>query len=403
MATRQHIDWTVSASDAVVSPLGYRVELADTRDAGVVLATHRSSDGAGNFQLWMPEEGMFVEYPPEGLSGAKGRTVRFLPNGEAPLATLAVAAGSSVYRMPLDCSSVIQEKQVCADGAFRIESVSRDRDGNVWAKDSSGTVTVTDRYLRVVSTIRLDPETVFVAADPLRMVFWQVLPGSIRMVKMGDLSVSLDLSLPQPVAAVMSHDFSEPSGSLFMVTSDGGTNTSVAVTPLGVVTNVGVSAISTCQWGSKGALFSDETLTTIYVFDGTSVTGSFSTIPLGLSAPARIASTGNESVFLVGGDGVLRKANSSWGLEWSLAVTGLGAQVDVRVTPEEGLTGRVTYMFSTSGVASVRDMLDSGSLYGIKLVDLPAGRSPSLVPAAAVMSGSQSSHVWARITPARVD
>lgn len=277
MATRQHIDWVVSASDALVSPLGYKAELGETRDVSPVLCSHSTFEGTGEFELSVSGDGGFEGYPSRGLlSAPAGTSVRLLLNGEDP-ATLVVASGRFAYRMSTDCKRVIASRQVC-DEPFLVDSVSCDRLGRVWAKDTSGTLTVMGRGLEVSATFRLDQRTVMAAADPDRMVIWQVMPDSIRMVRMADMSASMDLDieLDPPSAAIssiISHDFSSTNGSLLMVVNDGISNHGVVVTLAGEVIDVGLEPSSVCQWGN-GALFCTSADARIHVFEGGSIVDS---------------------------------------------------------------------------------------------------------------------------------
>ena len=397
MSTKKHIDWNVPSSDILVSPLGYKLELGETRNISPVLSTHSTFENTEEFQVSISGDGVFETYPFNGLLDATTQTVvRFLRNGESPLSTLAVGAGSFLYKMSLDCKEVIQYKQICELDTFLIDSISCDRDGNTWVKDTSGTITVLDRWFRTISTTRLDSATILAVADPNRMVFWQVMPDSVKMVRMDDLSVSFEVATPSSITAVIAYDFSAPSGNLFLVTTNGGSNTSIMVTPLGVLTNIGVDASGICQWGNKGALLCSTSDSKIYVFDGTSISDNFSTAGFGIGSPVRVASAGNIALFVSGDNGKFCKVGSGWDLMWNSPVFGLGYNVDLRVTPEMGSIGNVIYLASEYGVVSVRDMLDEGWLYGVTEMPLPV--VSSLFPAISVMNTAQPSHIWARAT-----
>lgn len=397
MSTKQHIDWRVSAADALISPLGYRLELGETRGISPLLATHSTFERTGEFKVSVLGDGDFEEYPLHGLVGATERTiVRFLRNGESPLSTLAVAADSFLYKMSLDCKEIMQYRQVCETGTFSIDAIGSDRSGNLWVKDTSGTVTVLDRMLRTISTTRLDPLTVCVIPDPNRGFFWQVMPDSIKMVKSDDLSVTLDLGLPSTVVSVLAHDVSAPSGNLFLVTSDGLDGTSLAVTPSGSVIEVGLDASDVCQWGNRGAMFCSRTEPTIHIFDGTSVIDHFHTTLFGVSQPVRLAALGGGCFFVTDVDGSVSKVDSMLRLSWRFLADGLGDDVDVSVTPGIGEVGNVLYMFSRLGVSSVRDMGIEGWLYGGMRMPIPTGRLPSPFPVAPAMVPPPNAHVWAR-------
>jgi len=397
MTIKQHIDWQVSATDIQNLPTHYELGLGETRDVSPLLATHYTSDDTGEFQLSLLGNGVFDEFPADGLAVASTNTiVRFLRNGESPLSTLAIGADSFLYMMSLDCKTIIRHKQICETGVFWIDSISCDRAGNLWVKDTSGTITVLDRMFKVISTTRLDSTALFTVADPYRMVFWQVLPGSIKMLKMSDLSVVFSLATPVTVESVIAHDFSASSGNFFLIVNDGVSNTSLVVTPAGSLINAGVSASGVCQWGSKGALFCSDVDNKIHKFNGDYVYDHFHTTKFGLDQAVRIASDGSKGLFVTGNDGSLNKVNLDWSLAWKYTAD-LGDSIDVLITPGINEIGNVIYLSSTNGVLSLRDMLTEGLLYGSTLTPFPAGNSPSTSPVSAVMRLPQSAHVWARV------
>jgi hypothetical protein len=398
MQTGQYIKWKVSKNDLLNSPLTYTVELGETSAVSPVSATHNTfneispSVGTGNFTVSINGDDNYVSYPVEGLYNATENTVvEFSTNGEMPTSVLLVGNGEFLLKMSLDCNQILQSKQICQIGSYVIVSVSCDSSGNIWVKDSSGVLTVLSQDFRTINTFRMTP-SLYAVIDPFRQILWQVDQRKVSMIRTETMETVFEIDLPQPVTAVIDHDISDPSGTVFFVLVSEPYNYGIAVTLSGVLSSFSPNATGICQWGSQGALVASGSAT-VDIFNGTHVS---STSTIGSINPVRLSSFGYENVIASDLLGNIVMVDSSLAHQlWMATSPFVNPDVHIPWGPME--LGRVSFLSSTSGAAAYRDMLASGLPYGSTVTNLVAGNS-SLYPVAAIIPPLSYSHICTRIT-----
>jgi hypothetical protein len=394
MARNQNISWNVQNADLAKSPLGYQVEICEDALVSKVLSTHNTFEKTNEFEVSMRGNDVFVPYPTAGVIGATTKTVvRMLRNGETPKSVLLVANGSALYKMSLDCSTILIEKEICESGTYFIDSISCDKSGKIWVKDSGGVMTVLNQDFNVLNMFRTASGCIFSVVDPLRRLLWQITSSTVILSRTNDMSVVFSYSLPVSVYSITEWDISGPSGTLFLTCDS---SVALSITTQGAMASFSSGATGICQWGSKGALVCKPNA--IDYFDGTSVTDTYSGSLVGISNPERISSLGHGYFVVSDSTGLIAKVDEDMSPKWFVKYNQLVVYTDVKVTPSPTDLGGIIYLCSSEGVASYRDMTDEGLNYGSTLVTLSLGRSPSNYPVTAVVPDLTTSHVWSSIT-----
>lgn len=395
MAIQQNIAWTVQTSDLVYSPLGYKVELGETAKASPALASHSTFEGAGEFEYL--NGGEWSPYPASGLLGASaGTQIRMLRRGETPTSALILGNDSFVFKMSLDCNNILAYKQVCETDLFWVDSVSCNADGQIWVKDTGGVITVMDRWLNVVNTLRLESDCLLSVIDPFRNILWKVFDDSIVLVRTADLSVIFTVNIPV-TTAVLAWDFSRPSGALFLAL-DGSPSFAVAVQLDGtVISDFASYATGICQWGAVGAIACIPDAATLCVFDGTATVQTILASSIGLTSATKVASQGNGYFLATDGSSSVVKVDEAFSPCWSMATPLYWSNIDLKTTPGPTESGRVNFLTSPLGAVAYRDMLSEALMYGKTEMSIMASRTSGNVIAAAIPE-LRSAHVAARIT-----
>jgi len=394
MTRQQNITWTVQPSDLVCSPLGYKVELGETAKVTPALASHSTFDGFGEFEYL--NGGVWSPYPVNGLLGASaGTQVRMLRQGETPTSALILGNDSVVVKMSLDCKNILAYRQVCETDLFWVDSVSCNADGQIWVKDTGGVITVMDRWLNVVNTLRLDSDCLLAVIDPFRNILWEVFDDSVMLIRTSDMSTVFTASIPA-TTAVLAWDFSRPSGTLFLAL-DGSPSFAVAVSIDGTVTQFAPYATGICQWGAVGAIACMPYSATLCVFNGTTTVETIPASNIWLSSATKVASQGNGYFLATDGSSSVVKVNESFYICWSMATPLYWSNIDLKTTPGPSETGRVTFLTSPLGVASYRDMASKSWMYGKTEMPILTSRTSGNV-IAAVIPELRSAHVAAKIT-----
>lgn len=401
MTKGHHIEWKVSIADLAHSPLGYKVELGETAAFSPITATHSTFERTSEFQVSVLGDGDFVPYPMYGLTNATESTVvRFLRNGETPTSTLIVAVESFIAKMSLDCKEIMGYKQICETNSYVIESISCSSDGRIWVKDNGGVLTILNRQLDIMGTFQVGYDSIFTAIDPFRGLLWVLTSTEARVLRTVDMSVVATMDLPIEVASVLDWDFSSTSGTFFCVLADSENNTTcVAMKHDGSLVEFGSGATSICQWGALGALACVPSEHAVKLFNGTSASVAFLGSSVGIGDPVGVASNGRDNAFVLDSNGEIVKTDESWTSKWSISTPPYWNNVHLHATGGPMELGRVMYLSCSLGVASYRDMLSEGWLYGVNNMPIPVGSSPSVYPVVAVVPELDCAHVWSRITP----
>jgi len=395
MAKNQNISWTVQNKDLLKSPLGYQVKICEDSLGSKVLSTRNTFEKNNEFEVSMRGNDVFTSYPTSGITGATTKTVvRMLRNGETPKSVLLVANGSILYKMSLDCSTILFEKEICENGTYFIDSISCDKHGKIWVKDSGGTMTVLDQNLNAINMFRTAYGCIFSVIDPLRKLLWQITNSTVILSRTSDLSVVFTYRLPVSVSAITGWDISGASGTLFLTCDD---SIALSITIKGLIEHFSFGATGICQWGAKGALVCKPN--SIDYFNGMTVAETYEGALLGISNPKRISSLGHDYFVVSDDTGLVAKVDEDMNYKWFVKYSPLTTYVDVKVTPSPISLGGIIYLCSSEGVASYKDMNDKGVNCGSSLLALSAGRTPSSYPVTAVVPNLDYSHVWAKIIP----
>jgi len=396
MATKHNISWTVQQEDLIYSPLGYKVELGETREVSPVTATHSTFEGTGEFEYLV--DGSWTTYPVNGLLDATASTqVRMLRKGETPTSSLIVGSDSFVFKMTLDCKEIMASRQVCETNSFLIDSISCNADGQIWVKDTGNVITVMDRSLRITNTFGVESGCLLAVVDPFRNTFWKVFTDHVEAVRITDMASILETDIPE-TTAVLGWDCSVSSGTLFLALS-GSPSFALAVTTEGVVTLFAPYATGVCQWGANGALACLSSPATLCVFDGEITVQTVTASSLGLTSATRVASQGRGYFLVTDGSSLVVKVNDSMVPQWSYQTLNYWSQIDVKTTRGSEEEGCVSFLTSPLGMASYRDMTNEALIYG--LTEMPVTITPngSGHILSAVIPELRSSSVCARISP----
>lgn len=390
MARNQNITWSVQDKDLANSPLGYMVEISEDALGSKILSTHSTTDKVNEFEVSMRGNGIFESFPLSGLVGATTDTViRMLRNGESPKSVLIVGNETVLYKVSTDCKHIMLEKEICKSHYF-IDSISCDKFGNIWVKDSRNMMTVLNQNFQVVNTFALPCDCIFSVVDPFRRLLWQVTRSKIKLYRTHDMSVVFSATIPFSLSSITDWDISGPTGTLFL-TCDIPVALSVSIK--GVVDSFSSGATGICQWGSAGALVCKPN--SIDYFNGTSVTDTYPEALFGASNPKRISSFGRDYFILTNNTGMVVKVNENLIPQWSVKLNYLFAHADVKVTPSPMELGGIIYLCSSNGVSAYRDVLDNSLNYGYTLKELFLGHSSSNYPVTAVVPELTTAHVWA--------
>jgi len=400
MAVQQNISWTIQSEDLAYSPLGYKVELGETRAVFPKTATHSTFEGTDEFEYLV--DGVWLPYPVNGLLGAAEATqVRMLCKGETPTSTLVLGNDSVVLKMAIDGTDVLAYKQVCETNSFHIDSISCNADGQIWVKDTGNVITVLDRTLRVTNTMRVDSGCLLAVVDPFRNILWKVFTDHVDAVRITDMESIFETAIPE-TEDVLGWDFSTPSGTLFLVLS-GDPSFALAVATDGSVTQFAPYATGVCQWGSRGAIACMSSPATVCVFDGDTTVQTVTASSLWLTSATRVTSQGHGYFLVTDSSSRVVKADESLDPQWLFQTPSYWSHIDVKTTPGPIEEGRVSFLTSPLGVASYRDLTNEAWMYGSTEMPITPPQNGSEYILSAIIPELRSANVSAKISPVNHD
>ena len=399
MSRNQNISWNVQTKDLAKSPLGYMVNICEDVWGSNVLCTHNTSEKTNEFEVSMNGDGIFTAYPTSGITGATTRTVvRMLRNGETPKSVLLLGSGSSIYKMSLDCSHILLEKEICENGKYFIQTISCDKTGKIWIKDSANIMTILNQEFKIVNTFGLPRDCVFAAVDPLRRLLWQITKTAVNVYKTHDMSIAFSRPVSIYEQRITSWDISSSSGTLFL-TCEG--STALSITLQGVITPFSSGATGICQWGARGALVCKPN--SVDYFNGIAVSETYAGELFGIENPERIASSGKSYFVISDSTGLSVKVDDQMNPKWFIQPDQISNHVDVKISSNATDLGGIIYLYSYDGAVAYRDMVYRGTKYGSTSFALPFTDNVSNYPVATVVPDLTASHVWAEITPIFVE
>lgn len=393
MARDKQISWTVSQDDLQFSPLGYAVELGENDLVSPVSARHSTFSRLGEFEVSLLGNDQFEEFPFNGITNATTSTkVRMLLKGENPTSNLIVANGSFVYKFSLDCSVLMAYRKVCENNSYFIDSLSCDRLGRTWVKDTGGIITVLDRNLDILNTLRMTDNVFFATIDPFRDILWTIEEFKVRSYKTTDMTMIVNENLPFAVDYVQAWDISAPSGTLLLTVS-GDITSALSVNLDGSILQFSDGATGICQWGATGALVCRPDAGLVEYFNGVTIHDHTHGASFGVPAPTRIASVGYGCSLVSGSAGDICKIDSNRHLVWSM--TSPWTTTDIKTTVSKEEHGRVFYLTSSYGIMSFRDTPSESWAYG--RTDTPLATTHSY-PLVAVIPPLETAHIWAKVS-----
>jgi len=392
MPLTKHIDWTISASDILTHPLGYRLSFSDDIYFNAASSVHNSFERTAEF-LYSPtgKESDLVPYPVTGLlSPAEGMLVRMMVHGEDPDGGLVVHDGGllKIGSGGLACGSR-------PPFAFAANYVATDcRTNETWVLDENGGVNVYSPVLSPARSFRVDSSAVAVVPDGARGSFWEILPDEIVLRSMSDLSVLSRKTIGYLVWRIFSACIIPNTGDLFVAWMSDVYGDSIARFGRDGTYGGAAGIVLGCgEWGPTGALVAMAS-PVIRLFDGTGLTTAYDLSAAGITA-YRISSCGGRDFYVL--DRLTRKmhkiAEASGAVLWSkkLPATADIDHLDIGAAFDHEAYGRTIYFWSSDVAGAYRDMVVEA---------WPCGAHTALADGTgmgAVMHTYAASHAWVKI------
>jgi hypothetical protein len=400
MCARRYIDWRVSSRDTE-RPLGYRVELGNSRLLPSISSSRITFDSLHQFQ-YSPTglEKDLVVYPRNGIDNPSSNgLVRFDLRGESPQRNLIYVNGASIRRIAVDSKEVMATNNAVL---LDPQGVAIDEMRNeVWVLDSTGVVAVMDSDLNLVKTIQMDDGSVAAIPDGSRNSFWQVLSNEVRLKSMADgstLRLFGNVFGGRIASRVIAHFLSQHTGNLYLSVQF--SDSSYAFIHLGRAagdhyeTDTFVSGIA--EWTS-GEVLLCRSASSVLLYNGshTSPTLMFDLSIYGIAVDRIACDVGDIYVTDRTAGRISRISTVSFSPVWIIPANGVADMLtlDVATALDAGVSdNRLITYWSADAVGTIRD-------YGFTAVNDGASRFPGGTAALGkLLSGFPATPIWAKIS-----